>query len=397
VQTFDGMIGPTIRNCAEYLESEMRKIIDEYARTYPQIGNFFSGGVDSSFVQAHLTHCLGSGVPTFSVDLMHSSWRREHEYSRSGSELFKSHHTFAKVDPSDYPSLLTEATAQLGEPICNAQLVFVPELSRVASGVCSACLCGMAADTLFGTETLRRIDMSLQIKTLIPWSFLRQMIRRMVKILGKTPLSSDWLRTFQKAMELDLVNVSSPAHPFNTSERTNLELAYDIFGKKKIKEAVFERSIILQQYQTTGSLKELLHSLYLLRGHRASERFYQLASSVGLRVIFPYLDSRMVKVALSMDANCRFRSKQTKRVIKDALSRYLPEEFIHREKSSWGVPIFEWLRGGGVLYELVEKMNEYQFLKGKGSTIKNTQDWFLWNFLTFDLWHKLFIDPAQLS
>jgi len=255
----------------------------------------------------------------------------------------------------------------------------------------------MAADTLFGTGACRRIDMSFQIKKFIPWNSLRQTIRRIVKMLGKTPLSSDRLRTFQKCLELDLVNVSSPAHPFNTSERTNLELVYDIFGKKELEKAVFERSAILQQYQTTGNLKERFHSLDLLRAHRASERFYQLASPTGLRVIFPYLDSRMVKVALSMDANCRFPSKQTKKVLKDALSKYLPEEFIYREKSAWGVPIFEWLRSGGVLFQFIEKLNKYPFLEGKGSTVKNAQDWFLWNFLTFDLWHKLFIDQTRLT
>ena len=394
LQTFDTMIGPKIVNCVEFLECMMQEVISEYARTYPRLSNLFSGGVDSSYVQAHLTRYLGTNLPTFSVDLVHPSWTKEHEYARAGSEFFKSNHTFVEVDPLVYPSLLIEATAMLGEPVCHAQLVFIPELSRTAVQSTSVCMCGMAADTLFGTETCRRIDFSYQINRLIPRIFLRNIMTRMAEVLSKTSLSSNRLKTFHACLKTDLIRSSSSAHPFNTSERTNLTLMFDVFGRRKVTKAMYERRALLKQYQTTGNLKERLHSLYLLTAHSSRERFYQLASCIGLKLIFPYLDSRIVKAALSMDANCRFPFKQTKKVLKDALCRYLPRELVYRQKSAWGVPIFEWLRSGGVLSQLVGKINEYPFLKGKSSMVKITQGWFLWNLLTFDLWYKFFISPS---
>jgi len=401
LQTFDSMIGPKINNCVEYLECVMQKIINEYARTYPHLGNLFSGGVDSSYIQAHLDSCSASNLTTFSVDLIHPSWRKEHEYAKSGNEFFKSHHTFVKIDPLAYPSLLIETTAMLGHPICHAQTAFVSELSREIVHSASVCLCGMAADTLFGTEDCRHIDIALQINKLTPWKFPRQMMAQIVEIIYKTRLSSDRLKKFHKCLTLDLVNDSSPNHPFNEStahsEGTNLELMFDIFGKRKVTKVMSERRDVLIQYQAIGGLKERLHSLYLLGTHQSCERFYQLAAHAGLKLIFPYLDSRIIKVALSMNANCRFPFMQTKKVLKDALGKYLPKELIFRKKSAWGVPLVEWLRGEGVLGQLVEKINAYPFLGGSTSIVKRTQNRLLWNLLTFDLWHKLFIDRNSLT
>ena len=392
LQTFADIIGPTIDDCAEYLEKVMQKIIGEYTRTYPRMGSFFSGGVDSSYIQAHLVQCLSGDLRTYSVDLVHPSWKREHEYAKSGSEFFKSRHTFIRVVPRTYPSLLIETTEMLGQHVCHAQTAFVPIISGAAVQDVPVCLCGMCADTLFGTEIGRHIDVSYQIRRLVPWNFIRRIMMRTVEILPKTRLSSDWLQTMQECMELDLKNDSSPTHPFNTSQRANLGLMFDIFGRKKVTEAMYQRRAMLTRYKITGTIKRRVHSLYLLLCTEICERFYQVASCSGLNMIFPYLDSRIVKATLSMNTHYRLPPMQTKKVLKDALGKYLPNELVYRKKSAWGVPLFEWLGTGGVLSQLVEKINEYPFLEGKMNAVKKTQGWFLWNLLTFDLWHKLFID-----
>jgi asparagine synthase (glutamine-hydrolysing) len=392
LQTFPDVIGPTIDNCVESLEKVMQKIIIEYTRTYPRMGSFFSGGVDSSYIQAHLAQCLSGDLRTYSVDLIHPSWKREHEYAKSGSEFFKSRHTFTRVDPRTYSSLLIEATAMLGQHVCHAQTAFVPTISGAAVRDVPVCLCGMCADTLFGMEIGRHIDISHKIGKLVPWNFSRRMLMQMVEILPKTPLSSNWLQTFQECIELDLENDSSPTHPFNTHQRLNLGLMFDIFGREKVAEAMSQRRAILTRFMITGTLKERVHSLDLVLCTELCERFYQLASCRGLNMIFPYLDSRIVKVTLSMNTDYRLPPMQTKKVLKNALRKYMPNELIDRKKSAWGVPLFEWLGTGGVLSQLVEKINEYPFLEGKMNAVKRTQGWPLWNLLTFDLWHKLFID-----
>jgi asparagine synthetase B (glutamine-hydrolysing) len=391
LQTFDSLTGPKIKGCVEQLEAVMQGIISEYAKMYSPLGSLFSGGVDSSYVQAHLIRFLGSDVPTYSVDLLHPSWKAEREYAESGSEFFKSRHTFVEIDPLSFPGSLREATALLGQPVCHAQLGFIPELSKAAAKTTSVCLCGMAADVLFGEEVDRRIDISAQIQRILPWKFMRQAMIEGIQILGELHVSSDRLQTLRQCLELELVDESSPTHPFNAGQHEVLQQACHVFGKAAVEKAMLRRRSPLEPYQIAGSLKERLSSLLLLTTQQVCERMYQIASFSGLRLLFPYMDSRMVKAALSMKADCRFSSEQTKKLLKDALEGYLPRELIYRKKSAWGVPMTEWLEDGGILSEFVENINEYPFLRGKIETLKRKPDWFLWNLVTFDLWYKAFM------
>jgi len=41
---------------------------------------------------------------------------------------------------------------------------------------------------------------------------------------------------------------------------------------------------------------------------------------------------------------------------------------------------------------LVEEVSEYPFLRNRMSAAKKTSGMFLWKLLTFDLWHKTFIE-----
>ena len=395
LQTFAHMTTSRLHNCVQSLEKTMQITINEYAKTYPRLGSFFSGGVDSSYLQVHLARKLNRDIETFSADLVHPSWEIEREYARSGSKFFKSHHTFIKVHPSMYPNLLIEATATMGHPPSDGQVALVPMLSKTAVENAPVCLCGMGADVLFGTGSCQQIDVAHQSAKLIPWSSFRQQISKIIgSIRGKSHLFPDALRTLQKSLELDLKDEFSPFYPLNIhmSHSVSLGLMLNIFGSREVGKAMSLRRGLLKQYQVTGTLKERLHALYLLDNVQICEQFYQLASNAGLNLILPYLDSRIIRTVFSMKAEFRFPFLRTKKVIKDALSMYAPRALVQRRKSGWGLPLLEWSSPGKVLFPLVEKISAYQFLKDKMGAAKKTSGWFLWNLLTFDLWHKIFIE-----
>jgi len=396
LQTFAHMTALRHHNCVQSLEKIIRTAIDEYAETYPKLGSFFSGGVDSSYLQVHLARQLNRDMETFSADLVHPSWEIEREYARSGSDFFKSRHMFIKVHPSTYPNLLIESTTALGHPLGDGQVALISILSKTAVENAPVCLCGMCADVLFGTGSCQQIDMARQFSKLIPWSPFRQQFSRIIgSIHFEVPIFPDSLRKMQKSLELDLKDEFSPSHPLNVPfHSVDLGLMLDIFGSTAVRKAMSLRRGLLNQYQVTGTLKEQLHALYLLKTVGICEQFYQLASSAGLNLIFPYLDSRVLKTVFSMKAEDRFPFLRVKKVIKDALLMYLPRKLVQRRKSGWGLPLFEWLSRDGVLSRLAEQANVYPFLKGRANMVKKNPSWSLWNLLTFDIWHKIFIDQT---
>jgi len=100
----------------------------------------------------------------------------------------------------------------------------------------------------------------------------------------------------------------------------------------------------------------------------------------------------MIKVALSM-RDLRFSYGKTKKVIKDALRKYLPKELVFRKKTGWGFPIYKWMSPGGVLYPLVKELEHSSFAKSKLGVTRNPDD-FTWRLLNFNLWHRHFFGES---
>jgi asparagine synthase (glutamine-hydrolysing) len=59
----------------------------------------------------------------------------------------------------------------------------------------------------------------------------------------------------------------------------------------------------------------------------------------------PFLDQQMMEFAAQLPAELRFKNGTLKYLLKKALLRFFPEEFLNRPKQGFGVPIGEWVRG----------------------------------------------------
>jgi len=395
----DDITGSRPENCQEALEHVMRTIMAEYIATYPDAVNIFSGGVDSSYVQAHLSKLLDRTIRTFSTVVVYPSrtWQAEYDYALSGSDFFETDHTFVKVKPLEYPDLLVRAIGELGRPPRGSQTPLILKLwEEVKKTACTA-LMGTAADTLFGmAEELAYIDRAMIFEKLIPVKRFRTILSRVVESL---PLGSQrreklarFLKHFTHGLALDFHDTLSPMHPFNLTHPARLEATSKLFGHHKVAKVISERQTQMKYFHIHGSLKERLHNLLLLNvGLLDAEDCYELASFVGLRVVFPFLDSRMISIALSM-RDSRFPFGTCKKVTRSALRRYLPRELVYRKKTGWGLPVREWMNCGGVLHPLLQDVRANMFPGYNVSADARRANSFDWLLLCFNLWHRLFLE-----
>lgn len=377
-------------DCVGTLERVMKNIITEYTETYPSMVNMFSGGVDSSYVQAHLSTSSCRTTRTCSVDLTHPIWKREREYACSGSKFFRSDHTFVRVSPSEYPKLLIETISELGIPPGEPQSPLVLKLFKSVKEISPVVICGSCADCLFGFELCEDIDIAYLIEKIMPKSF-RWILSKISETLHRKSQVSV-LKRLTRILELDLHDDSSPKHPTHLTGHARFEGACQFLGYGEVAKTISQRQGLMKLYKIEGSLKERYQSLRLLSCvYGDGEQFYQLASNVGLKILFPYLDSRLIKAVLSMgELRFPYRLLKTKTVVKDALRNYLPKELIFRKKSSWGLPrAREWMTSGGVLYPLVKELENSSFATYM-FRVARTPPPFLWSLLNFNIWHKKF-------
>ncbi len=68
------------------------------------------------------------------------------------------------------------------------------------------------------------------------------------------------------------------------------------------------------------------------------------AMSVSLESRAPYLDHRVLEFILKLPEEFMYKDGVTKRITKDILYKYVPEEIVNRPKQGFSIPVSYWLR-----------------------------------------------------
>jgi len=76
-----------------------------------------------------------------------------------------------------------------------------------------------------------------------------------------------------------------------------------------------------------------------------------MASSVEVRS--PFLDYRIIEFARTLPVSYRYFPGKKKRILRDILKKYIPEEVFNQPKSGFSVPLGNWIRN-----ELRQEMEE---------------------------------------
>jgi asparagine synthase (glutamine-hydrolysing) len=118
----------------------------------------------------------------------------------------------------------------------------------------------------------------------------------------------------------------------------------------------------------------------------------------------PFLDDRLLACASKIPSQLKLKGMTTKYVLKRALEGILPDEIVWREKHGFGVPVGRWFRTGlkDFLCDTIlspEALQRGYFreqavrtLVGEHMSGKRDHGHRLWALLTFEIWHRLFID-----
>jgi asparagine synthase (glutamine-hydrolysing) len=368
------------------------------------LGAFLSGGVDSSAVVALMAEACGT-VKTFSIGFAEKEFD-ELPYARLVAKRYATDHHEFVVRPRA-TDILPELVWHYNEPFADASAIPTYYLSELARRHVTVALNGDAGDENFAGYRRYVSASAAQRFDRLP-ATVRHTMRRLIRhVPAPKGSASIWHRGVRLARRI------SDSHADRYARRMMIfdqDLMADVCEPQFLRDSGnMPASRLLVDAFNASDASSLVETLMDI-----DVQFYlpdcllvkvDIATMAhGLEGRSPMLDHEFMEFAASLPSHLKLRGRETKYILKRAVSPLLPAEIIDRPKKGFSVPLDEWFRNdlrdmaGDLLLDghfanrgyfrarAVERMLHEHW---SGVTSWHNQ---LWTLLMLECWHRRFID-----
>ena len=395
IQTYEDLSQTDTTNeidATDRVEAAMSDITRDHLALYETASGMLSGGVDSSYIQAHWNQAWQrnhTDQQPRSAAFWLNQRLTDRDYTLSAVEEFQTDHTSVQLENLTLETI-QQTLRETGEMPNHVQSFYFSTLAKEMKKRGSAAgLCGEGADGLFGNTDILFVANAHRQARQIPSRLLRYAAASAAQIIGRPYRAA----TLRLANHLDDLNWFQ--HPINTNGAfTDWKSVTKCFGQPAVLTAIQNRQQLLSAARVPDDplhFQRILTIGYLGEAVNTSAFWSMRFNAEGVDMLCPFLDSRMLRASASIDPAVKFGSPQTKVILKKALRRHVPDIFVNRPKRGFGQPIMEWMSPGGQLRPAVEDIEAYDFISPSVvQQAKEMPNWFLYNLLLFDIWHKEF-------
>ena len=309
------------------------------------LGAFLSGGTDSSAVVAAMAK-EGGRVKTFSIGFDVAEYD-ETPYAREVARLYDTDHEELRMEPRAM-EVLPRLVWHYGEPFADDSAIpsfYLAELSRRHVTVA---LNGDGGDENFAGYRRHVGNQVAQRFSRLP-APARRALAKMADVLGTDGKGDSFRSRFDRVTHAALMapydRYAKWVAFFDEHERAQLYtpefLAFRGEG--------FASSVIRTPYLESDAedhvnrLLDVDVQTQLASGLLVKMDIATMAHSLEVRS--PLLDHHFMEMAAGLPGSWKLKGRTTKKIFKDALSPWLPEHILHREKQGFAVPIGSWFRG----------------------------------------------------
>jgi asparagine synthase (glutamine-hydrolysing) len=361
------------------------------------LGIFLSGGIDSSAVVAFMSRHSATPVKTYAVGF--GTALSELPYARKVADLYATDHTEIVVE-SRLADEVPEVAAYYDEPFADTSSVPTYVISREARKHVKVVLTGDGGDELFaGYESY--IGQKYHSASRLLSKSARMIDLAASRATGRTVLDAwapsrargeaygEWVRQktiFSPAEIGRLMNRDArPERWFGrSSDRLRITPSAPL-------PAAFEHDV--NYYLPDDLLKKV-----------------DMASMAhGLETRAPFLDHRLVELALSIPPRLKLRNNVSKYLLRKAMEPDLPEGIAWREKQGFGSPITPWLNNelrpltlevlgeSARLHAVLDRAAVRAIVSRPLDAASVAADWRapfrLWSLLMLELWMRRYASP----
>jgi len=391
------------------LRTELRAAVERRLISDVPLGAFLSGGIDSSIIVGLMAEIQDRPVQTFSIGFDDKSYN-ELDYARRVARRFGTDH-FDMVLKPDPVGFLDDFQAYLDEPIGDVSIFPTFLVSQVARRKVTVVLSGDGGDELFGGYdwyAAQRLAGWYQGALPTP---VRSALGRLAAALPpaekkKGPINK--LKRFTEGFELpeDLEHYRWIC--FLTDDTRRRLYSPDLLASLPDGNAfarLRDRFGEAREYEGLNRNIWVDLNVYLPEDILVKVDLASMANSLEART--PFLDYRVVELALSIPGSMKLKGSRRKHVLKEAFADLLPREIIERKKEGFSIPMKNWLRA-----ELREAMHDLlnastigplglfhwseieRMIAEHERGIQNHAHR-LWCLMVFVLWHRKFIQKSS--
>lgn len=309
------------------------------------VGNYLSGGIDSSVI-AHLTKIHNKDrFKTFGISFTDKGYD-ESVYQQEMVERLKSEHIDLKIDYTMINRYLNEAAYHFERPVFRTAPVPLYLLSRkVKEENIKVVLTGEAAD-----EILCGYDVFKEVRMLQMWrenrdnanveELLGQLYPHLSHYKDKTQMGfmkmyyEDFLEDFDNdlmGLNIRMNNNRILGNYLNKDYALSYEKEELLASLSKTLPADFNHWSLLQREQ-------YLEMKTLLPGYLLSSQGDRMSMGHSVEGRYPFLDHRLVEKAFAYPDNYKLNGFSQKHILRDAFRGIVPPSIIDRPKQPYQAP-----------------------------------------------------------
>lgn len=390
---------------ADTLESLLDGIIKDQMIADVSVGAFLSGGIDSSAVVALMQKHSTKSVKTFTIGFDDLAFD-ESSYAKAVADHLKTEHHEMRVTAQDSLAVIPDLPSMYDEPFSDASQIPTYLVSKVAKESVTVALSGDGGDEIFcGYNRYKMASRYWPIISKLPLS-VRGMASQTLtflppskidQIAGTLPFFKGYGSVGDKAHKLGKVIGADSVrqmyvdiiskHSRPESLVINGEEPETVFSLGRMNLEGLSGPETMMALDTVGYLPDGV----LTKTDRAT-------MAVSLEGRAPFLDHRLFEFAWKLPMDLKIRDGKSKWILRQVLSKYVPDRLIDRPKMGFGVPLRTWLVGP--LRQWAEELLAQHRLEQEGylNAVEVRKIWrghlsgsvdhsnLLWSILMFQAW-----------
>ncbi len=310
------------------------------------LGVFLSGGMDSTLITGAAS-TFQANLKTFAIGFSEETFNELH-YAKIASTHFNTNHQEMVLSYKKAIDLLPTIMNYLDEPLADASIIPTYLVSHLSRPNITVALSGDGGDELFlGYDTYK----AYKVARFCRW-MPRPLIRAAYSMSSLLPASSKRLSLEFKIKKFLSGLQHRPEYanyiwwgaytPQQKGEIFSKESLAAIGSLPLFEPIDFYQEELKRIKNPLDRVNYLDLHIYLQDDLLPKVDRMSMANSLEVRV--PFLDHRLVELAINIKNTLRMRGLKSKYILKKTMNEFIPPQLLNRPKIGFDIPLGPWLR-----------------------------------------------------